>query len=99
MVGEYLRTMREEFGQTLDGQPWKQEDLAELLNVSKITVSHWEQGAHLPKQRELDHLERCRLLIELGYDPRHVRGRSLEELASEKVPAASRGFPPGRSRS
>jgi transcriptional regulator with XRE-family HTH domain len=79
--------------------PWKQEDLAGLLNVKKVTVAQWEQGLQQPKQRDLDHLERCRLLVELGYDPRTVRATSVESLANEKVQGASRGFPLGRPRS
>ncbi|MDQ2675181.1 MAG: helix-turn-helix domain-containing protein [Actinomycetota bacterium] len=97
-VGAYLRAVREDFGRKLDGEPWKQEDLAELLSVSKVTVSHWEQGVQLPKQRELDHLERCRVLVDLGYDPRKIRAESVEDLASRKADGSSRGFPLGRPR-
>lgn len=99
MVGAYLRAAREEFGQKLDGVPWKQEDLAELLSVSATTVAHWEQGLQTPKQRELDHVERCRVLIDLGYDPRKIRAESVEDLAARSAEGVQRGFPLGRSRS
>ena len=97
-IGAYLRAVREEFGRKLDGEAWKQEELADLLSVSKITVSHWEQGVQVPKQRDLDHLERCRVLVDLGYDPRKIRAEAVEDLASRPAGGASRGFPAGRPR-
>ncbi|WP_159584121.1 helix-turn-helix transcriptional regulator [Streptococcus halichoeri] len=47
--GNQLKKMRK-------AKPWSQAELAERLNVQKMTISNWETGKNIPNQAHLDQL-------------------------------------------
>ena len=84
MIGERLAEVRKDYGHT-------QQDLAERLNVTKFTVSNWEQEKSEPSQELLVAI--CRLYnVSADYllglssvDPVYVQRRRLERFSPEEL--------------
>lgn len=75
-VGERIRDARKD-------KKMSQEDLAEAMNVSRQTISNWENGVALPPVGKLDMLSR-QLDIPLTW---LLDGGMANELLPEKAPA------------
>lgn len=84
MIGERLAEVRKDHGDT-------QQDLADKLNVTKFTISNWEQEKSVPSHELL--VKVCQLYgVSADYllgisdiDPAYAQRRRLEQFTPEEL--------------
>ena len=84
MIGERLAEVRKDHGDT-------QQDLADKLNVTKFTISNWEQEKSVPSHELL--VKVCQLygvsaddLLGISdVDPAYTQRRRLEQFTPEEL--------------
>ena len=84
MIGERLAEVRKDHGDT-------QQDLADKLNVTKFTISNWEQEKSVPSHELL--VKVCKLYsVSADYllgisdiDPAYAQRRRLEQFTPEEL--------------
>ena len=84
MIGERLAEVRKDHGDT-------QQDLADKLNVTKFTISNWEQEKSVPSHELL--VKVCQIYsVSADYllgisdiDPAYAQRRRLEQFTPEEL--------------